>query len=198
MTSKGRVFAILLLVLLAVLAGCKKKKPNVPPPQAQAPTISEPPAQPQPEPQPQPQPEPQPAPQPEKPVTAPAPKPKPRKRHVTKKTPPPATPAPTPTPAEKGKNPPDSAAGTPAGQLSAGIPEDEATRQRRTTAQLRQNAENSLRNITRQLSTDEQSMVQQIRTYLAQSRSAENDGDIERSYNLALKARLLSDELAKR
>ncbi len=41
-------------------------------------------------------------------------------------------------------------------------------------------------------------MVQQIRTYLQQSRNAEADGDVERAYNLALKANLLSKDLIKR
>ena len=87
---------------------------------------------------------------------------------------------------------------SPVDQLSAGIPEDEATRQRESAAQLRQATEKNLQLVTWQLSADQQAMVQQIRAYIAQSRSADNDGDIERSYNLAVKANLLSGELVKR
>jgi outer membrane biosynthesis protein TonB len=192
MSGNGKKLAILVLALLAILSGCKKKKPSIPSPQSQAPTIT----QPQPEPQVQPQPEPQPqppavttTPPPEKPAAT-ITKPKPRKRHVAKK------PAPVP---EKNKNTVKEGGDiAPSGQLSAGIPQDEATRQRQTSAQLRQNTENNLRSITRQLSSDEQAMVQQIRTYVAQSRSADNDGDTERAYNLAVKANLLAGELIKR
>lgn len=188
---------ILALALLIVLSGCKKKKPNVPPPQQQAPTITQPqqqqpsvqqpPVQPTPQPQTQP-----PAPttqqQPAAPTTATKPKPKTHKHPVAKK------------PVEPKSNKSvvkDGGENSPGGQLSASIPSDEASRQRQTTAQLRQTTENNLKSITRQLSGDEQSMVQQIRTYLLQSRAADNDGDTERAYNLALKARLLSDELVK-
>ena len=40
-------------------------------------------------------------------------------------------------------------------------------------------------------------MVDQIKNYMRQSRTADGDGDIERAYNLALKANLLSQELAR-
>jgi hypothetical protein len=40
-------------------------------------------------------------------------------------------------------------------------------------------------------------MLRQVRTYIAQSHSASQDGDLERAYNLAMKANLLSGELAK-
>lgn len=197
MSGFGRKLAILVLALLVLLSGCKKKKPPVPQPQSEAPTITVP-VQPPPQlPQPQPQPE---APTttttttPEKPATATVTKPKPKRRAARKPVPPAAT-----SPSEKTKTTVNEG-GTipPAEQLSAGIPQGEATRQRQSAAQLRQNTENNLRSITRQLSNDEQAMVQQIRTYLAQSRSADNDGDTERAYNLALKAHLLSGELVKR
>ncbi len=196
MSRLGKQFAVLALASLVMLSACKRKKPNVPQPQSQAPTITEPVPQPQPLPQPPPQPIPEPQPPTtttQKPATASIPKPKPRKHHVAKK---PVQPAPAP---EKPKTTVKEGGETaPTGQLSAGIPQDEATRQRQSAAQLRQNTENNLRSITRELSSDEQSMVQQIRTYLAQSRTADNDGDIERSYNLALKAHLLSQGLIKR
>lgn len=40
-------------------------------------------------------------------------------------------------------------------------------------------------------------MVAQIKDYMAQSRKATADADHVRAHNLALKARLLSDELVK-
>jgi hypothetical protein len=52
--------------------------------------------------------------------------------------------------------------------------------------------------VTRSLSNDEQAMVAHIRSYMKQSQNATGDGDLERAYNLALKARLLSDELVKK
>lgn len=82
--------------------------------------------------------------------------------------------------------------------LSAGIPQDAATQQRRSTAQLRETTESNLRRITRQLTSDEQAIVQQVKMFLSQSRAADSDGDIERAYRLALKAQLLSEELVKR
>jgi outer membrane biosynthesis protein TonB len=193
MSSSTKILAVLVLASLAILSGCKKKKPPVPQPQSQAPTITQPQPQVQ---QPQPQPQPQPpattttTPPPVQKPSATVTKPKPHKRHVAKK------PAPAP---EKNKTAvKEGGDNAPSGQLSAGIPQGEATRQRQTAAQLRQNTENNLRSVTRQLSSDEQAMVQQIRTYLAQSRTADNDGDIERAYNLAFKANLLSGELIKR
>jgi hypothetical protein len=41
-------------------------------------------------------------------------------------------------------------------------------------------------------------MVAQIKTYIAQSHKATSDNDFERAYNLATKARLLSDALVKK
>lgn len=184
--------AILILLPLAFLGGCKKKKPAIPPPQAQPPVITEPLPQQPPVQQPPVQPPPQPpatSTQPSQPpTTATKPKPKPHKRRAAKKPPEQKS----KTVVKEGSEPPATG-----GQLSAGIPQDEATHQRQTTAQLRQATENSLRGITRPLSSDEQAMAQQIRAYLAQSRSADTDGDTERAYNLAVKAHLLADELMK-
>lgn len=187
MSCSWRNLAIVALASLTLLGGCKKKRPNIPP-QAQAPTIpqQQPPAQPIPETLPPAQPQ-APSPTPP-PVTTTKPKPKPRKRHIPKK---PAPPAQDRTIIKEGGD------NNKGGQLSAGIPQDEAAHQRQNTAQLRQDTENKLRAINRQLSKEEQSTVQQIRTYIAQSRSADNDGDIERAYNLALKAHLLAGELTK-
>jgi hypothetical protein len=193
----ARKFVVLLLAFLALLSGCKKKKPPVPAPQEQAPTITtQPPEQPQPEAQPQPS---QPEPQPETsvqppPATAPASKTR-HKRSITHKTPPP----PPPSPPKEDKKAVVKEGGTEGNaQLAADLPPGEAMHQRQTTAQLRTSTENSLRGLTRPLNNDEQSIVQQIRSYMQQSRAAEADGDTERAYNLALKAHLLCDELVKK
>lgn len=189
--------AVVLVAILAVLSGCKKKQPQIPQPQSQAPTISVPEAQPpatqptQPQTQPQP-PATQPSTQPPeaKTTTTVKPKPKVHKKTAAKKA--------TPKPPEH-KTVPNGGTETGAtGQLSASIPQGEAVHQRQTAAQLRINTEKNLVNLTRTLSDDEQLTVQQIRAFLTQSRSADNDGDTERAYTLALKAYLLSDDLVKR
>jgi hypothetical protein len=72
-----------------------------------------------------------------------------------------------------------------------------AALQSQSTEQLLDGTEAILRNLKRLLSTDEQSMVTQIRDYMTQSKQATKDGDATRAHNLALKAHLLSDELAK-
>ena len=63
--------------------------------------------------------------------------------------------------------------------------------------QLIDSCEANLHNLNRQLSNDEQAMLGQIRNYIAQSRSALADNDLDRAHGLALKARLLCDELVK-
>ena len=47
-------------------------------------------------------------------------------------------------------------------------------------------------------SLDQKSMMDQIKTYINQSRSANSEGDVLRASNLAQKARLLCDELLKK
>jgi len=71
-------------------------------------------------------------------------------------------------------------------------------RQRESTNQLLDVTESRLKGLTRQLSDNEQSMAQQIRAFITQSRSANEEGDIERAQVLANKAHLLCEELVKR
>ena len=214
---------VTLLAAVVLLGSCNKKKPNVPPPQAQAPTISQPaPAtQAQPAPPPpvneepaRPQPEAQPPAPAEQPAATEAPKPKPKHSRAAKKTtpptksasvqPPPPAPAPAPPPqlqtvepshtvVQQGGAPPQNPP-----QLSASMSHDAAIHQRMTTAQLQEATEYNLKSISRALNSDEQAMVEHIRSYMQQSRSASADGDMDRAYNLAMKAHLLSDELVKR
>ncbi len=206
MRSLRVIVAAVLLASVLALGGCKKKKPAVPPAQAEAPTVT----QPQPEAQPpapvtsepnRPQPEAPPAETtaPAAATPAPKPKPKPRRSTAVKKTPPPA-PAPE-KPAEKQPSRTvvtEGGAQPAAPQISASMPHDAAIHQRLTTAQLLEATDYNLRSVTRTLNADEKAMLQHIRSYMQQSRDATKDGDTERAYNLALKAHLLSDELIKR
>jgi hypothetical protein len=82
------------------------------------------------------------------------------------------------------------------GQLSASGGDD--GQQRTSTTKLIDGTEANLKSLTRQLSSDEQNTVAQIRNYLNQARAALKDSDLERAHNLAVKANLLSNELVKR
>jgi len=194
--------ALLLIALVLGASGCelKKKKPNVPQ-QAQAPTITTPtttattttPGPPPPEtseparPLPTPGevatnvPPEQPAPKPER-----RPRRTPPKKTVVENTPPEQPPA-QPAPPQQQQD-----------TLTASVSHADALHDKLNTQQLLDTTENNLRSVTRSLSSDEQVMVAHIRSYMQQSKNATTDGDIERAYNLALKARLLSDELVKR
>ena len=203
--ARATAIGVLLVSVLA-LGGCKKKKPAVPPPQAEAPTIT----QPQPEAAPPPPPvasEPnRPEPEPTQPETAtapaPAPAPKPKKpRHSTtaKKTAPPPASAEKPAEKQPSRTAVSEGGAQPATpQLSASLPPDTALHQKFNTAQLLEATDYNLKSISRTLSSDEQSMLQTIRSFMNQSRQATKDGDTDLAYRLALKAHLLSDELAKR
>jgi outer membrane biosynthesis protein TonB len=199
--SKPRYkIAILALSLVLLGAGCKKKQPKVPPPQAQAPTVTQQ--------------------EPAKPETAPPeatatsepkadtdkppaeaskPKPKPRRKAAkpaAKKEAPVVVADNTPPPKiviQEGGAETESS-----GQINVGISHGDSAHQKQNTQQLIDSTETNLKGIRRSLSTDEQGIVQQIRNYLTQSRSATDQGDIVRAHNLALKAHLLSDELVKR
>jgi len=47
------------------------------------------------------------------------------------------------------------------------------------------------------LAANQQDMVDQIHQFMNQSKTAAEEGDLERAQNLALKAKLLSEELVK-
>ncbi|HVZ16484.1 MAG TPA: hypothetical protein VG897_05170 [Terriglobales bacterium] len=196
---RGTSGILLAIALLLGTSGCKmkKKSPNIPQ-QAQAPTIPVPsePATTQPGPPPPVSVEPsRPLPTPGEVATStppeqPAPKPRtrigrkpaPPKRTVVENTPPPAQ-----APAQQQQ-----------GALTASVSHKDALQQKVDTQQLIDTTENNLHGLTRGLSDDEQVMVAHIRSYIQQSKNATTDGDLERAYNLALKARLLSDELVKK
>jgi hypothetical protein len=196
MRTQRTLAIVALLAILLTASACKqKKKPPVPPPAAVAPTITEPPPT-------NPGTPPPVSAEPSRPlptrgesteaaeVERPIPRPK---NHVARKTvPPPPAPEPAkkPTVASGGQNP--------SGQLTASISRGDSLQQKLDTAQLINTAENTLRGITRPLSSDEQALVQHIRSFINQSQTATKEGDLDRAYNLAFKAHQLSDELAKK
>lgn len=183
-----RAMLALALVSVLMVGGCKKKKPPLP--VAQPPIIAEP----------QPTPEPTPAvitppvtTAPPATATTPAPtKPKPKPRTPTRK-PAPSVAKPSPTKPSVPEKPPAEDSIT----ISANTNTDAAYTQRNETEQLLQSSESNLRRINRTLNDGEQSMVHQVRNFITQSRLAMQDGDLERAYNLAVKANLLSGEIAK-
>jgi outer membrane biosynthesis protein TonB len=187
-----------ILLLMLVISGCEHKKPVLvmpqqPPPAEATPQATPTPAEAETKPAEQQPPEAQPSPTPaEQPQTAEKTKPK-HTRHAAAKrpgekpevahnTPPkkviPAEPAPTPQ------------------QISPG-PTSDGGNSQASTDQLLQGAEANLNGITRQLSKDEEAMRAQIREFIKQSRTATTENDPTRAHTLAVKARLLSDELVK-
>jgi hypothetical protein len=87
---------------------------------------------------------------------------------------------------------------TPPGLIAPTISANDATRDRNSAEQLLQSTETNLNNLgKRQLSTDEESAVSQIRNFVAQSRQALKDNDPARARNLALKANVLSNDLTR-
>ena len=128
------------------------------------------------------------------------PKPKPRKPVARKAAPPAATETPkaetpkaepakaeTPKPAE-----PDRSV-----QITADVPRAAVQSQTQNTEQLLRSSEAKLASLGRSLNESEQAMQRQARNYIAQANEAVRAGDIERAYNLAVKASLLANELAK-
>jgi hypothetical protein len=59
-----------------------------------------------------------------------------------------------------------------------------------------QSADENLKKLAgRQLDSNQQKMVTQVHQFIDQSKTASDDGDMERARTLAWKAQLLSDEL---
>jgi len=83
-------------------------------------------------------------------------------------------------------------------QLAPGLTPEQASEQRAKTEQLLNASENNLYQLAgRTLNQNQQDTVGQIRNYMAGARSALKTGDPQRARNLAFKAQLLSDDLAK-
>lgn len=83
--------------------------------------------------------------------------------------------------------------------IAADLSTDRAAKDQQTTAELLDSAEKTVKGLDdHSLSDDQKAMVSQILSYINQSRKATSDGDIERAFNLANKAHLLSDALVKK
>ncbi len=86
----------------------------------------------------------------------------------------------------------------PSVQLAGGAAGDQTSHQRDTANQMLGATDANLKKIEgRQLSPNQQDMVNQIRQFMDQSKTAVDAGDLERARTLAWKAQLLSEELVK-
>ena len=83
-------------------------------------------------------------------------------------------------------------------QMVPVAPEEKAVAQRSKSDSLLIATEVNLKRLSRRkLTDDEQSLVNQIRQFIAQSRAALDAGDLTQGYNLASKANVLSEEFNK-
>ena len=81
--------------------------------------------------------------------------------------------------------------------LSPEVNQKQASEQTVRTNQLLASSDANLKKISgRQLSASQGDTVKQIQSYIDQAKKAASDGDVQRAYNLAVKANLLSAELA--
>ena len=92
----------------------------------------------------------------------------------------------------------DGGTADPTVQLAPGVNQKQASGALQETNHLLEQTETNLKNLaSRQLSANQQNVVSQIRQYVDQSRQAEGEGDPARAHTLAVKARLLSEDLLK-
>jgi hypothetical protein len=121
---------------------------------------------------------------------------KPKKHHrASKSDAPPATPGKTDSQTNVVKN---GSTTDPDINLAPSMSPEQASQQREKTAQLLASSDANLKGIlVRQLDANQQETVKQIQSYIDQAKKATEDGDVQRAYNLAVKANLLSAELAK-
>jgi len=89
-------------------------------------------------------------------------------------------------------------ASEPSVQLAGGASGGQTTHERDTAKQMLGSTEANLKTIAgRQLTPNQQDMVNQIHQFMSQSKAAVDAGDLERARTLAWKAQLLSEELVK-
>ena len=193
--GRNLVLGCAVLVLVAGV-GCKKKKPPLPA-QTTAPTLNQPtipPVASQPTPTPPTVTAEPPQPSSSIPATTTA-----KKTRIRRKKPVVAPPVTTAADATATKPPVHKPGDTSDSnvQISAEVAQPAANLRRQQTEGLLQSAEWNLKRINRSLTDGEESMQRQVRNFITQSRLALGDGDLERAYNLATKANLLSQELAK-
>src|SRR5215469_608259 len=92
--------------------------------------------------------------------------------------------------------PPDKTEPNPStGPIAPGPTSGDATHNQAEIDQLLKNAQANLNAINHQLSKKEEGERSQVLEFISQSQNATKENDPSRAYNLALKARLLSDEL---
>lgn len=205
-------FAASVLAGILLLSGCQKKRPSASIPQAPPPaaetttTATQPaPATPGTTTQAQPQPATTAPVAEEQPKVASKPKPKAKRKPATvaNKSGTPAKPAEQTAKVEPPKPPATNPASTPPpattnDEISVGMAQSEAARQRQSTEDLLQATDAHLKSLNRPLSAEELATLQQIRNYVVQARAAMTDNDLVRANNLAVKAHLLSDSLVAR
>jgi|SRR6476661_3283071 hypothetical protein len=84
-------------------------------------------------------------------------------------------------------------------QISPGGNDQQAQSQRTVTSQLLATTDANLKKVSgQQLTPAQQSMLDQVNAYVRQSKAASDEGDIPRAHTLAVKAQLLSNELARK
>jgi hypothetical protein len=84
-------------------------------------------------------------------------------------------------------------------KLAPAMSQEQALNSRTSTAQLLASTDQNLKSVAgRQLSPTQQNMLEEIHTYVHQSKGAIDDGDLTRAHTLAYKALQLSGELAKK
>ncbi len=89
-------------------------------------------------------------------------------------------------------------ANEPAEQIVPGVTPAEAARLRQDAEQWLSSSESQLKRLAdRQLNSQQQEGVSQIRNYMGGARTALQDGDVHRANTLAEKAHLLADDLVK-
>jgi hypothetical protein len=120
-----------------------------------------------------------------------------KKHHETHKVVAPAAPpAPAGTTPEK-KVVQNGGTDEPPVDLSSGVNQKQGSEQAKRADELLASSDANLKKISgRQLSASQQDTVKQIKSYMKQAAAAKDKGDVQRAYNLAVKANLLSAELA--
>jgi hypothetical protein len=87
----------------------------------------------------------------------------------------------------------------PAIQFSTPISPEQASREKQDTAGLLAKADANLQGLSgHQLNASQQDTSAQVRSYIQQAKTAEESGDLQGAHNLAVKAVLLSNELAQK
>lgn len=83
-------------------------------------------------------------------------------------------------------------------QLVPGLSKQQASQQLNNTNELLDATDVNLKKISgQQLTTSQQETLKQIKSYMQKAKEAVGVGDVQGAHNLAFKANLLSQELAK-